>query len=152
MTETSNETFESHYALEKKIICTNSQSSTKMALQNFHAYYESGKEFHKCHHDLKFEVEKTKKTKRDNSLIALTNMKFGRIKSIQGNILKGKIIKTKPFWMELEENCSWDKIGVFLYDGESEEEFTIVKKDVFGKALIVNGVIVSAPKVILDEK
>ena len=79
-------------------------------------------------------------------------MKFGRIKSIQGNILKGKIIKTKPFWMELEEHCSWDKIGVFLYDGESEEEFTIVKKDVFGKALIVNGVIVSAPKVILDEK
>ena len=54
--------------------------------------------------------------------------------------------------MEVEEECTWDKIGVFLFDGESENEFTIEKKEVFGKALLVNGVILSAPKVILDEK
>ena len=135
LTETSTVTFESHYSLEKKFICPRSQSSTKMALQNCYAYYESSKEGHKCHYDMKFEVEKTKKTKRDNSLIALTNSKFGRIKSIEGNILKGKLIKTKQFWIELEEECSWDKIGVFLFDGESENEFTIAKRDVFGKAL-----------------
>ena len=52
----------------------------------------------------------------------------GRIKSIEGNILKGKTIKTKSFWMEVEEECTWDKIGVFLFDGESENEFTIEKK------------------------
>ena len=48
--------------------------------------------------------------------------------------------------MPLVEECSWDKIGVFLYDGEFEEEFTIIKEEVLGKALLVNGVILSAPK------
>ena len=41
---------------------------------------------------------------------------------------------------------------MFLFDGESENEFTIAKRDVFGKAFLVNGVILSAPKIILDEK
>ena len=55
---------------------------------------------------------------------------------------------------DYSSGCLYKKIahGTKLVSLYMMVNLTIVKKEVFWKALLVNGVIMSAPKIILDEK
>ena len=70
-----------------------------------------------------------------------------------GDKLKGKVIETHPYGRYLTKNMQWSDVGVFKFSKISEDStFEIGKNDVFGKCVIIDEVLISAPKNILTEK
>ena len=73
----------------------------------------------------------------------------------QGEIglLEGKIIETHPYGRFLTKNLQWSDVGVYKFSKISEDKtFEINKKEVFGKCVIIDDVLISAPHNILTEK
>ena len=69
-----------------------------------------------------------------------------------GETLKGKIIESHPYGRFLTKKLQWSDVGVYKFSKISETETFEINKKVFGKCVIIDEVLVSAPKNILSEK
>ena len=70
-----------------------------------------------------------------------------------GDKLEGKIIETHPYGRFLTKNLQWSDVGVYKFSKISEDKkFEINKKEVFGKCVIIDDVLITASHNILTEK
>ena len=61
------------------------------------------------------------------------------------------IIKTLPY-SPINRNLPWDLVGVYGYDGLTEKFEKVYLKDVYGKIVICEKILITAPRNILADK
>ena len=99
---------------------------------------------------LKFSVKETDRV--NNSLIAITPYKFEKLVEINGDEGIVRIIETTPYGQAIRPNLPWHLVGVFGFVKVTEEKERVNLKDIFGKIVICNDVLITALKNILHDK
>ena len=111
---------------------------------------ELAQKFDKCAFNFKLSTKSTDRT--DDSLISLSPTSFAKIVAINGDTLKIKKILTSPYSQPLRRNLPWSLVGVFRFEGISNDITEIKRSDIYGKSIIVDNVIMNVNVNILREK
>lgn len=144
LTEYSTLPFESSYAVIKAGQKPGTLSLGKQSLQTVMAQYYSPRRPHQCTVPLKIATRTT--SRNDDSLLAISVDRFIKCTGIYGDVIEGVVLKTEQFGIPLTSDPDdWKKIGVLLYKGLTQETITVRRSDIFGKAVICDGVICSLP-------
>ena len=101
---TSKSTFrtESFYSLIRRFITPGTQSITKQVMERIYCYLHIKRNMHRCQDRLKFSVKETDRV--NNSLIAITPYKFGKLVEINGDEGIVRIIETTPYGQAIRTN------------------------------------------------
>ena len=154
LTDTSTFPQESYYGEMRNSYVTGTSSTGKQLLQ--HAYLKrQAPHSHQCRRPLTFRDKKTSRT--DDTLIYVFKngvYKFFAIQKIEnnGNFLCHRIGKRQYQPRETAaEKLKWDTIGVFKFGAFTQQEVTLTKNEISGKAIIVRDFIMTCPTNVLQE-
>lgn len=132
------EGFESSYFVIKKMFAKGSKNRTKQILSK---YLVRDLVRHTCHLNRKMVIKKKKTLSQDNSIFTMMHhgqMRFVRVREEREDSFLVSTIRTSPF--QTEEGLvqlPWHLIGVYQYDGETEETCQAFSHDFTGKGVIV---------------
>ena len=153
LTETSTFPHESYYGEMRNSYVTGTSSTGKQLLTN--AYLKRQLPHTTCRKNLRFRAKETSKT-CDKYIYTYENgnYKFYVIKEIDedGNFCCHRIGKRlfKPEETE-SEPLRWETVGVFKLSAITDQEKKFKKKEIKGKAMIVDDLIMTCPSNVLQE-
>ena len=152
---------ESFYGDLRRVTKSGTRSECKQGLTNTYSKLKLKKDTHKCKADLKLTRGKSKPgtelntgTNRriNDSLISLSVSTFGEVVDFTDDEVTYRKIYTTPFATDFSESLRWEKVGVCVFDRVSDETFTIPRSKIYGKAVSVRHLIISAPRLLLWQK
>lgn len=137
------EPFESAYFVIKKLFAKGTNNRTKQLLSK---YLIRDLIRHHCHLNQKLIVKVKKTVSQDNSVVTMEQngkLVFLRVSEIDHEHCVCSPIKVSPFKVEEDLHLSlpWHLIGVYQYNGESDEKIQVPLKDIKGKGVIAAGTI-----------
>ena len=154
LTERSGFRFENYFAQLRNMHHPGTVSSLKQLLQN--SFMKKVVENHSCKPYIHYCPDKRLKTRECNSLIYIyrqSSYEIYKLKKKQDHNTylchpHGRFKYTNP----LTPTIDWSQVGVFHKGPISSDEILINKKDIHGKVIDVNSILITCPANVLIEK
>ena len=149
-TDTSTFKYENYYGEMRRSFVSGTASSGKQILQA--AYFKRSLPHKNCRRKLKYSEKETFRS--SDKFVYIYVNKCYKFYMIKKNISNGSLLCVKygkrPY-KPTEVSLNWSTVGVFLKSGESDIEEILWPSQISGKAIIVNNLIISCPKNVLQE-
>ena len=144
ISQMSTETFETFYSLVRKGFKPGTPHVTKQILRNIYMYYETQKDTHTCVD--KYNIKPKGRGRQDDSYI-YTNVGFVRVLRTNNitNRLLAQRINVAPYKPNLVPGLDFSHVNVGVIKGESDRQVVLTTDDIYEKAVVVEGHIMTVP-------
>ena len=154
LTERSAFKFKNFYSELRELFQPGTLSPTKQLMKN--CYMKRQLERHSCSRKIHYDTEKS--SKESNNMIYLINAEkeYEFYNIIKINHAEGTFTCNKQgryiYKCDLTPQIQWETVGVFIVGPFSDEEVLINKKDVKGKVMRVQNLLITCPNNVLREQ